>query len=263
MKKTKRRGKSASAAKKRIHLLDLLRGLAVIGMVIYHLFYTFGDLFGFPLFIRLKNGTPKFVLVIIAVTFILVSAYSSSLSRGNVKRGARIFAVALGLSLATCYILPLVGVVGAEIKFGILHFFGIAIMLSPLLLKLTGKVNFYLGAALCIALAIGTRDLYNYGFFGIPVTDPIQSVNILFPFGIYHEPFYSADYYPLLPWIFVFMIGCFLAVKIPKDKMPSFAYKKLCPPVEFLGRHALLIYVVHQPVIFGIGELISLFLRRT
>ena len=262
MGKTKRRGKSASVTKKRIHLLDLLRGCAVIAMVLYHMTYTFGLMFGFPFFAKLLAATQNIAPPIIATTFILVSAYSSTLSRGNVKRGARIFAIALGISFATCFIMPRIGIDGAQIKFGILHFLGIAVLLSPLMYKAAKRINPWLGIALCVALAAGTRDLYNCGFFGIPVTDPIQSVNILFPFGIYHEPFYSADYYPLLPWIFVFMIGCFLAVKLPKEKMPSFAYKKLCPPVEFLGRHALIIYVAHQPVIFAVGELITLIMKR-
>ncbi len=261
--KTEKQNGPDSNEKKRIHLLDLLRGAAVIAMVLYHMSYTFGEMFAFPFFVKLLAATQNIAPPIIATTFILVSAYSSTLSRGNVRRGARIFAIALGISLVTCLILPLVGIDGAQIKFGILHFLGVAVMLSPLLYKLAGKVNFYLGTAVCIALAVGTRDLPVSGFFGLPVTDPIQSVNVLFPLGIYHAPFYSADYYPLLPWIFVFLIGCFIAVKFPKDRLPAFAYKKTCPPVEFLGRHALLIYVVHQPVIFGIGELISLFLRRT
>ncbi|MBQ6020188.1 MAG: DUF1624 domain-containing protein [Clostridia bacterium] len=260
--KTEKQNGPDALEKNRIHLLDLLRGIAVTAMVLYHMTYTFGEMFAFPFFAKLLGATQNIAPPIIATTFILVSAYSSTLSRGNVKRGARIFAIALGISLVTCLILPLVGIDGAQIKFGILHFLGVAVMLSPLLYKLAGKVNFYLGAAVCVVLAVGTRDLYTQGFFGIPVTDPIQSVNVLFPIGIYHDPFYSADYYPLLPWIFVFLLGCFLAVKLPKDKMPALAYKKLCPPVEFLGRHALLIYVIHQPVIFGIGELISLMMKK-
>ncbi len=248
--------------RKRIRLLDLIRGCAVIAMVLYHTVYTFGAMFRFPFFLRILLAAQDVAPPVISTTFLLVSAYSSTLSRGNVKRGARIFAVALALTLVTCVILPLIGIDGAGIRFGILHFLGVAIMLSPLLFKLANKVNPYLGISVCAVLAVGTRNLYQSGFFGIPVTDPFRSVNLLFPFGVYHAPFASADYYPLLPWIFVFMIGCFLAVKLPKEKMPAFAYKKLCPPAEFLGRHALIVYVAHQPVIYGIGMLITLILNH-
>lgn len=263
MRKTGPRGDAAKGEKKRIRLLDLLRGCAAIAMVLYHTTFTFGAVYGFPFFFKLFTATKNIAQPVIATTFILVCAYSSSLSRGNAKRGARIFAVALGLSLVTCFILPLIGITGAEIRFGILHFLGIAVMLSPLLYKLAGKINFYLGIVICIALAVGSRDLYAYGFFGVPVKDPIQNFNVLFPFGIYHAPFYSSDYSPLLPWIFVFLLGCFIAVKLPKDRLPAFCYQKMCPPIEFLGRHALLIYVVHQPVIFGVAELVSLIVRRS
>ncbi len=262
MRKAGSNAETASGAAERIRLLDLLRGCAVIAMVLYHLIFVFGAVFRFPGFSAAFPLLRPFAPPAIATTFILVSAYSSTLSRGNVKRGARIFAVALGMSAATIFLLPKMGITGAEIRFGILHFLGVAIMLSPLLYKLAGKINFFLGAGVCVVLAVGMRNLYGHGFFGVPVTDPIQSVNVLFPFGIYHAPFYSADFYPIFPWIFVFMIGCFLAVKFPKDRLPAFCYKKTCPPVEFLGRHALLIYVIHQPVIFGIGELIYLMMKK-
>ena len=230
-------------------------------MVLYHTVYTFSEMFAFPFFMRLFAVLEPYAPPVIATTFILVSAYSSSLSKKNVKRGAVIFAVAMGLTVATCFIMPLVGIEGAGIKFGVLHFLGVAVMLSPLLLRLAKKIPFLLGVPLCAALAVGTRDLTNAGFFGLRFADPIRSVNVLFPFGIYHEPFFSADYYPLLPWIFVFMIGCFLAARFPKGRLPAVCYKKTCPPVEFLGRHALIVYVAHQPVIYGVGMLISLFLK--
>ena len=246
---------------KRIRILDLIRGLAVVMMVTYHLFYTFGAVLGFPFFKRGYLATMDIAPPIIATLFILTCAYSCQLAKSNVKRGAVIFAVAMGLTAATCYILPLMGMDGEGIRFGILHFLGVAVMLSPLLFKIIRTIPAWLGIPLNIVLAIGTRNLMVRGFFGIPVKDPIQSVNVLFPFGIYHGSFYSADYYPLLPWIFVFAIGCFIALKIPRKSLPKFAYKAICPPVEFLGRHALIIYVIHQPIIFAVGELVVFILK--
>ncbi|MBR1811334.1 MAG: DUF1624 domain-containing protein [Clostridia bacterium] len=243
----------------RIRLLDMLRGGAVIAMVLYHTVYTFGAIFRLSVFTAMYAALKFIAPPIIATTFILISAYASSLSRKNVRRGALIFAVAMGLTVATCRIMPLLGINGAGIRFGILHFLGIAIMLSPVLCKLARRLPPVPGIAVCILLAVGTRNPVKNGFFGLPVTDPIQSVNLLFPLGIYHPPFSSADYYPLLPWLFVFMIGCFIAVMLPKARLPRVCYKKICPPIEWIGRHSLLIYVIHQPVIFCFGELWRLF----
>lgn len=244
--------------KERIHLLDAVRGLAVLLMVVFHVFFTFGKIFGFPFFQEGYLTARSFASPVISTLFIFSCAYSCLLSKNNLRRGLIILAVALGMSVVTVFLLPLIGINGEGIRFGILHFLAVAVLISPLLLKLVRKIPAYVTIPLFILLAFGTRDLMNDGFFSLPVTDPIQGANLLFPFGIYHGDFYSADYYPLLPWILVFGIGCALAVRFPPDKLPDFCFRKKCPPLEFLGRHALIIYIVHQPVIYGLGLLFQL-----
>ncbi len=248
--------KGNAKPKKRICALDLLRGTAVILMLLFHLCYTFGTVLGFAFFERIYYLTESIAPPVISVMFIFSCAYSCRLSKNNLKRGAIIFLFALGLSFVTIVILPLLGMAEEGIYFGILHFLGIAVMLSPLIFKAEKKIPAFIGIPISIILAIGTSQIMTKGFFGLRVTDPFDGVNLLFPFGIYHGDFFSADYYPIFPWIFVFALCCYIAAALPPEKLPERFYSRLCPPVEFLGRHAMIVYIIHQPIIYLIGEII-------
>ena len=225
-------------------------------MLIFHCFFTFGMIFGFPFCRKAYLALESIAPPVISVLFLFACAYSCTLSRNNVKRGLLTWGAALALSAVTIWVLPLMGMENEGIYFGILHFLGTAMLLSPLLLRLVRKVPWQVGVPLNLVLAVGTRQLTAQGFFGIPVRDPFQGANILFPLGIYHGAFYSADYYPVFPWIFVFILGCYAALWLPKEKLPERCFRRFCPPVEFLGRHSLPVYLVHQPVIYGIGLLL-------
>lgn len=60
--------------------------------------------------------------------------------------------------------------------------------------------------------------------------------------------FASADYFPILPWVFLFWCGVFLArLWRPGRGEPPAALRPLCA----VGRNTLLVYMLHQPVIYG------------
>ena len=60
--------------------------------------------------------------------------------------------------------------------------------------------------------------------------------------------FTSADYFPILPWVFLFWCGVFLArLWRPGRGEPPAALRPLCA----IGRNTLLVYMLHQPVIYG------------
>jgi len=68
---------------------------------------------------------------------------------------------------------------------------------------------------------------------------------------------WMADYMPLFPWLGVFLIGCAIGRLCYKDKKTLFAgrgkvMKAVSRPVEFIGRHSLIIYLAHQPIVYGI-----------
>ena len=84
----------------------------------------------------------------------------------------------------------------------------------------------------------------------------------LFPLGLLYPGFASSDYFPLFPHLGWFLLGAVLGRTAYRDK------KTLLPkvpaeaaPLRFFcwcGTHSLWIYLLHQPVIYGVIEVILL-----
>ena len=70
--------------------------------------------------------------------------------------------------------------------------------------------------------------------------------------------FYSTDYFSLLPWFFLFVTGYFLHKICEKHHILqcNILQKKL-PFVDFLGKNSLLVYLLHQPVLYGVLEVFA------
>ena len=111
-------------------------------------------------------------------------------------------------------------------------------------------------AALLFAL---TYNLPNGGWLGIKglLAVQIQTANpYLFPFGLLAPGFYSSDYYPLIPWFFLFVCGYYLGAWVKEGKAPKWLYPSRLPCLEFVGRHTLWVYVLHQPILVAVFWLI-------
>ena len=74
----------------------------------------------------------------------------------------------------------------------------------------------------------------------------------LFPLGLLADGFSSSDYYPLMPWFFLFCAGSFLGRWIKEGRAFHWVYTARMPFLEKLGRHTLLIYILHQPVLIAL-----------
>lgn len=237
---------------KRIFLLDELRGLAVLCMVFYHGFFTL-SLFSIDIGARLYSffspAQPYF-----ACLFIFICGISSRLSHSNYKRGFKLLALSLILSAITVYVLPLLGIYGCEIYFGILHLLSFSILLFALLSRLMNKLPALLGLVIFLVLFIVTYNIPN-GYIGVKglyfnLPDGLYKTGKLFALGFPSNSFYSADYFPILPWIFIFFSGSYAGIWAKEGKLPRFFYKQCIIPLGFLGRHALIVYLLHQPIIF-------------
>ena len=219
---------------KRLCMLDELRGIAIIAMVIYHTIYSMAFIFhldfSYSIFLQAYKFQP-----LIPILFITLCGISCSFSKSNLKRGALIFAIAIVITIATYIFMP------------------------------STAIPENIGATISLALFIIFYNIPNgyigyQPFLSLELPPQLYSCYPLFVIGLPTPDFSSGDYFPLIPYIFLLYSGCFLGKLILKNGAPDFMYKKLCPPLDFLGKHSLLIYVAHQPLIIGILFLVTSFL---
>ncbi len=246
--------------KKRIELLDELRGFAILAMIVHHTFLDIGFFLGLPwgeeIFNKLCVLQPVFWAI-----FIIISGICSRLSRNTVKRGVIVLAAGLGVTLVTAVIMPLFGVTGAEIYFGILHCLGSCMIITGLLMPLIKKINPIAGMIISAVLfavfySISSGSL----LFGL-IKLPEVKTNLLAPLGLYSSTFFSADYFAILPWLFMFLFGAFLGKYAADGAFPEWTYKKRSKPLAFVGRNSLWFYLGHQPVIYAILFIVSLIIK--
>ena len=72
------------------------------------------------------------------------------------------------------------------------------------------------------------------------------------PLGLYNDSFYSADYFSLLPWIFMFLFGAFIGKYAKAGAFPQWSYRRHSKALAFIGRNSLWVYLAHQVVIYTI-----------
>ena len=228
--------------KDRIEMIDALRGAAVIVMIINHIIYdavyflgASPDIFNNPLaeFTHLS-----------AHVFIILSGICCSFSRSNVRRGIKVFLIAMAITVVT-------GLVEMPIRFGILHLLGFCMVFFGLTHEMWEKLP-PLSAALFFTLFLITKYITD---------NTVTSLRFLWMFGFTYPGFYSADYFPIFPWLFLFMTGVVIGPVIRARKFPDWFYDLKIPVLPAIGRHSLLIYVVHQPLLYGICLLLQTIIR--
>ena len=224
----------------RIELMDAVRGLALCLMVIHHLLYDLCAFCALP-WVWFSNPVFDALHYFFAGLFILLSGVSSNFSRSNVKRGLRALLLALVITLATTLI-------GMPIVFGVLHLLGSCMLLYGLTQRFWKKLPPRAVAALSVVGILLTARLVN----GYPTRIPH-----LWMFGLTTPDFYSSDYFPLLPWGFVFLLGTWAGAYVRAGALPRWFYEKKAPHLAAVGRKGLFIYMAHQPALYGVTMLIA------
>lgn len=228
--------------KKRIELMDAVRGASLILMVFHHFFYDLVVFAGAP---RWLFSNPVFdpLHYFFAGLFIFISGISSNFSHSNAARGAKVIAVALVITLVTT-------LMDMAIVFGILHFLGVCMLLYGLTQGFWRRVNGklpWLVPVLSLAGTAATAHLAD----GYPTATPH-----LWMFGLVAPGFVSTDYFPLLPWMFVFLLGTWAGKYVREGRLPRWFYDTKVPFLPAVGRRSLLIYVAHQPLLYLLTILI-------
>jgi uncharacterized membrane protein len=231
--------------KKRIELIDALRGFAVTLMVIHHALYNMAAFLDAPWWLY-RNPFFNFLQYIFVGVFIAVSGVSSRFSRGNVERGSIIIVIAVIITYITVRI-------EMPIYFGILHLLGLLMIFYGLSRKLFDniprKVAPYLYITLVVITALMRSNLS-------PSSENPVIRDLLSVLGWRQPDFISYDYQSVLPWIFVFLFGTWAGEYIREGRFPTWFYEMKVPFFPLIGRNALLIYVTHQPIFYGLAMLI-------
>ena len=236
----------------RVPMLDIFRGAALIGMVFHHSLVSYEIVFGTTVDFLYTKAFVAIQLLFVAV-FLLVSGICTNYSRNILKRGIIVFSAGMIMTLATCVVLPRFGIEGLDIYFGILHMFGLSMIIYALAKKVFERVPALLGIILSTLLFI----VY-YAFYA---TGPTSKSWLLLIFGVLPESMLCyGDYYPLFPFFFLFITGTYIGKYVKQQKFPDWFYTVRCLPLEFCGRKSLWIYVLHQPIIFPIFMAIYYFM---
>lgn len=212
----------------RIWELDFLRGIAILLMVFFHLMFDLNHFF--QVSVIYDSGIIYYIGKFSAVLFILIAGVSCSLSRNNLRRGIQLLILGLMITLVTNLTVP-----GLNIIFGILHFLGTSIIIYHFAPSLRPGWLYLLGV---LTIVIGNT------FYQITMPN-----NFLAPLGLMGNNFYSADYYPLFPWFGLFLMGTASGKLAYSTKRSLFHENPHNHWLEFLGRHSLVIYLVHQPIL--------------
>ena len=232
-------------------LLDTVRGVCILSMVAYHGMYDLVDIFGLPS--AWYTGLPGYIWQqSIFWTFILLSGMCWQLSRHHVKRGLLLVGCGAAISLITWLAMP-----SQRILYGVLNLLGLSALLLIPLDKLFRKVPAWTGLGGALLLFALTKNVSrgSLGFEGLvlcPLPEWLYATDLFAVAGFPSPGFWSTDYFPLLPWFFLFCAGYFLWRLLSQSER---AKERLAPsvrPLSFLGRHSLIIYLAHQPVLMGV-----------
>ncbi len=182
--------------------------------------------------------------------FIFIAGISLVLSYNRVtkskkfylKRGLKIFGLGLLITLVTFFLFP-----EEFIIFGILHLIGVAIIFSIPFLNLK-KLNLILGLSIILIGFLLENLRFDFSW--------------LLWLGLKPKSFITLDYFPIFPWFGVILLGIFIGNTIYKKGKRSFKIKDcsnlfLIKQISILGRNSLIIYLLHQPILFLILMLLG------
>ncbi|MEF2073263.1 heparan-alpha-glucosaminide N-acetyltransferase [Consotaella aegiceratis] len=236
--------RSSPASSSRIMLLDVSRALALIAMAVYHFGWDL-EFFGYLAPGVTGHGAWRLFARTIASTFLVLVGLSLVLAhRRGVrwpafwKREAQIVASALTITVATFFFTP-----DAFVFFGILHQIALASLIGLIFLKTPWPLTAAAGA-----IAIALPWLY-----GTPILNP----RWLAWTGLAEHPPLSTDLVPVFPWTGVVLLGLatgqLLSNRALWDRLRGMnALLAPARPLALVGRHALLFYLLHQPILIAL-----------
>ena len=231
---------------KRIYNLDKIRGLTIISMVLFHLMYNIN----FFREISWYNGTllNKVWQLSIALSFFIISGITSTLlsSKKNIIRGIKTSIIGALISVATFIFAR-----DQFIVWGVMNGLGLSMITGGLLMNnriFSKKMILIFLLIFALTYNIPRNSLIDVSFF-----NHLYEKNI-FPLGFPSDKFVSADYFPIIPWIFAYFSGISLGSFLhEKNFYNKYGTDNLLAKI---GRYSMPIYLIHQVILY---PLVSIF----
>ena len=237
---------------RRLAGLDTIRGITLLSMMLYHTCWDLVFLFGKK--IPGYSGLGGYVWQqSICWTFILLAGFCWSLGHHRLKRGLIVFGSGILITFVTLLVMP-----ESRVIFGVLTLIGSCMLLLIPMEKLLLKLRMEIGLVGSFLLFLLFRNV-NTGYLGfgnwniLKLPDGFYENLFTTYLGFPQRGFFSADYFSLLPWFFLFLTGFYLCQLVQKNHMMEKLFSWGVPGFDVIGRHSLLIYLLHQPAVFGIS----------
>jgi len=215
---------------RRIWEIDFLRVMAIILMVIFHTVFDLNRFVGMG--INYLSGFWYWEGKTSALIFIFLAGISSGFSKNSISRGSKVLAYGMMITLVTYIFFR-----EQYVRFGILHLLGISMILFPLFKKMNNMLLFISSAVIALT--------------AIPLKNTMVKTSLLLPFGAVYKEFATVDYYPLSPYLSMFLLGV-LAYKMyyyKKQSLYEFSYENKY--ISAISKNSLAIYLIHQPIIIS------------
>lgn len=228
----------------RLPMIDTLRGIALIAMIIYHSSWNL-DAFGFTqmgvlsasAWLGFARGIAGSFLLLTGISLVLADA-SGHGARTKLKRIGKVALAATLVSVATYVVFP-----DAFVYFGILHHIALAGLLAWPMLRLHWLVLVIFIAGIIFVHQTIALDFANTRWFAwIGISRLVPPTN---------------DYVPVIPWFAVVLSGVLSArLILARPNLQNYlaAQPQWSKPFIWMGRHSLLIYLIHQPILFGLAS---------
>jgi len=242
----------------RYQAIDLIRGLAVLGMIFYHGMYVLvymdqGLIWG-PSPVARSFGW------LVALTFLSVFGVSAGIKYQRMvakqlafrkiyasfaKRGLELVIAALVVTLGSLFLIP-----DLYIRFGVLHFFALSCFLLPLLITNNRRIAI---ASVIILIAWATKPFWQF----------TPGTSLLLPLDLRPLDYATIDHWTLIPFFILPLIGAWYgkrlvattnqsvdhSISTNSSKNSISTWQK---PILWLGQHSLLVYLIQVPILIVI-----------
>ena len=236
---------------KRYAVPDILRGISVISMLFYHTLWDLVHIFDvrIPFF---RTEAAYIWQQSIRWSFILLSGFCWSFGKKKFKRAMSVLISSVLVSIGSAIAMP-----NNYILFGVLSLIGSGMLFLIPLSRVFTKMNPFIGCAICILLFFITINIESgsLSLFGVELLRLPRSLyaNLFTSYlGLPPSSFSSTDYVPLFPWLFLYFGGYFVYLIFSRCDILKYLSAFNIGFLEWFGKHSLIIYLVHQPIIYGV-----------